>query len=187
MDSLHFIIPNFLKPINNKSIPTQIRKVIDNDKSESVIDADLKKLIDVLKDRIKASIMTSTIKTCVPITWYPICIWMHFVIVDDKMWKENTISYQTLVRDLGNASLWYEKLIPDVLQGDKLNNVPRFRPCRNGQPVILEDDAKHLTVIGKSVQLVSDAKLTRLEVNIFSTNSLYEFAERFKPKIASLF
>lgn len=187
MDSLFFIVPNFLKPINQKPIPTQIRKVIDNNKSTDVIDADLEKMLGFLKDRIKTAIMTSTIKNCVPATWYPIAIWMHAVIVDDEAWNQSTVNYQTLVRDLSNALLWYEKLIPDVLQGDKLNNVPRFKPCRNGQPVIMEDDAKHLKVIGKSVQLVTDVKLTRLEVSIFSLNSLHEFTERFKPKVASLF
>ena len=187
MDSLFFIIPQFLKPINNKAIPTQVRKVIDNGKSPELIDAELERMLGFLKDRIKTAIMTSNIKHCVPAPWYPIAIWMHAVIVDNEVWNHSTTNYQTLVRDLSNAVLWYEKLIPDVLQGDKLNNVPRFKPCRNGQPVIMEDDAKHLTVIGKSVQLVTDVKLTRLEVSIFSLNTLYEFTERFKPKVASLF
>jgi len=185
VDIISFNIPHFLKPIRGKKIPTQIRTVFESG-NEKQINVDLEYLIDTLKARIKDAIVKADIRHPMAIYNYPVVLWLEAFIVDTKLWNNNTLNYQTFVRDLSNASVWYEKLIPDILQGDKLKDEIRFKPCSGKYAVLMEDDMYHISIICKAVRPIKDPKLSRLEVKLIPQGQFSEFITN-KYKLKSLF
>ena len=117
-------------------------------------------IFELLKNKVRNSIALSNL----PMIRQPVLICLEFYIpemFDPTKHPTNFIQF----KDALNGHSYYEKVIPDILAGDKLDGVSRFMP--KGYTVI-EDDNRNC-VLGKT-SLFINSETNILNVLLYGVN-----------------